>query len=465
MKKIMSIIYNHPIWVMLFVFILLVVSILGITGINVETGNQTLVKDDSETFINNDAYQSQFGGETIILHLEANNELLDLETIQLFNDLESDLSFQDGVFSYQSPSTIVKSISSTQYEQFRLGISEIGTGLKTISDMFALQASALNGLDSESIKTAVDDLDTAFSNLENGQTNLANSLDSLETGLDSVKDVLIQLVADLTNDGEVGYASQLNGVNTKINQLLGILSQVQEVPIQANSALDAMNTQLSGLFTQLLTELDKMDSFVGQLSVLSQNLNTMSETLLMIESYSDSFYAGIPRTEKTLNQMIYEDDIRRPMFDVFVIDETYVMMQVTLNGDITKKDKQAVVDVIKNRILDSEFDGEYLLSGKAVLDLSIQNSMVSSMQKMLMLSIGLMIIILIVTFKVKWRILPLITVLLAVIMTIGIMGYLSIPITMVSMAVFPILIGLGIDYAIQFQNRYSLALEEENSHE
>ncbi len=39
------------------------------------------------------------------------------------------------------------------------------------------------------------------------------------------------------------------------------------------------------------------------------------------------------------------------------------------------------------------------------------------------------------------------------------MGIMSVPMTMVSMAVFPILIGLGIDYSIQLQNRY----EEEKS--
>jgi len=37
------------------------------------------------------------------------------------------------------------------------------------------------------------------------------------------------------------------------------------------------------------------------------------------------------------------------------------------------------------------------------------------------------------------------------------MGFLKLPLTMVSIAAFPILIGLGIDYAIQFQNR----IEEE----
>ncbi len=46
-------------------------------------------------------------------------------------------------------------------------------------------------------------------------------------------------------------------------------------------------------------------------------------------------------------------------------------------------------------------------------------------------------------------------ILFAVIATIGIMGWLSIGLTMVSMAVFPVLIGLGIDYSIQFQSRYA----------
>jgi len=38
--------------------------------------------------------------------------------------------------------------------------------------------------------------------------------------------------------------------------------------------------------------------------------------------------------------------------------------------------------------------------------------------------------------------------------TFGLMGYVSVPLTMATMAVLPILIGLGIDFSIQFHNRY-----------
>src|SRR5690625_6108834 len=81
--------------------------------------------------------------------------------------------------------------------------------------------------------------------------------------------------------------------------------------------------------------------------------------------------------------------------------------------------------------------------------------MQENIHKMMVLALLIMIVVLFFVFKVHWRLLPLLTVLIAVIGTVGIMGWLQIPITMVSMAVFPILIGLGIDYAIQFQNRYA----------
>jgi hypothetical protein len=65
-----------------------------------------------------------------------------------------------------------------------------------------------------------------------------------------------------------------------------------------------------------------------------------------------------------------------------------------------------------------------------------------------------MIVALLITFnQVKWSLLPIPIVFLGVGWTFGAMGLLHIPFTMVSMSAFPVLIGIGIDYAIQFQNR------------
>ena len=65
-----------------------------------------------------------------------------------------------------------------------------------------------------------------------------------------------------------------------------------------------------------------------------------------------------------------------------------------------------------------------------------------------------MIVALLLVFRhVRWPLLPLPIVLLGIIWTVGAMGFFHIPMGMVTFAAFPIMIGLGIDYAIQFHNR------------
>jgi len=79
---------------------------------------------------------------------------------------------------------------------------------------------------------------------------------------------------------------------------------------------------------------------------------------------------------------------------------------------------------------------------------------------MMIFAVFAMVIILLITYRVKMRLLPIVMILFAVVVTVGIMGWLNIGLTMVSMAVFPVLIGLGIDYFIQFQTRYEIERSE-----
>ena len=79
------------------------------------------------------------------------------------------------------------------------------------------------------------------------------------------------------------------------------------------------------------------------------------------------------------------------------------------------------------------------------------------------LSVLAMIIVLVFLFRIRWRLLSLLMVGISALWTFGLMGYLSVPLTMASMAALPILIGLGIDFSIQFHNRYQEELTRSNS--
>lgn len=176
---------------------------------------------------------------------------------------------------------------------------------------------------------------------------------------------------------------------------------------------------------------------------------------------------GLPDNQETLDSIIYgENNELRPMFKELVIDGRYMIMMIKLKGETDDSGKTRVIDTINNYLVAEEIEtAETMVSGKPVLDNATRTSMQESIQAMMGLALAIMVIVLSILFKVRWRILPLIIVLLAVIGTVGLMGWLQIPITMVSMAVFPILIGLGIDYAIQFQNRYAEEMAKEDSNE
>ena len=69
------------------------------------------------------------------------------------------------------------------------------------------------------------------------------------------------------------------------------------------------------------------------------------------------------------------------------------------------------------------------------------------------IAVAIMVVILLVLFNVRWRLLPLAVILIGVIWAFGLAGYLGIPLTLVTIAGLPVMLGVGIDYAIQMHAR------------
>lgn len=139
-----------------------------------------------------------------------------------------------------------------------------------------------------------------------------------------------------------------------------------------------------------------------------------------------------------------------------VLDPHHTVQTVRLLGDVTDDEKPPILSDVQNAIRWTPMPPgtSAIVTGSTAMMLEIQQEMRNNTVTMLITAIGLMVIALWVTFShSRWRLLPLPIVLVGVIYTAGVMGLTGVPITMVSMAVFPILIGLGVEYAIQFQNR------------
>src|SRR4029079_3928893 len=76
-----------------------------------------------------------------------------------------------------------------------------------------------------------------------------------------------------------------------------------------------------------------------------------------------------------------------------------------------------------------------------------------SLLRLLVVAILVMAVVLGLVFRSRLRLLPLGVALAAVAITFGLMSVLGASLTMASIAVLPVLLGLGVDYAIQYQAR------------
>ncbi len=204
-----------------------------------------------------------------------------------------------------------------------------------------------------------------------------------------------------------------------------------------------------------LLEMSNAGDLGEGLAVFSKKLQTISLGLDSLLANSNMMTPAIPTSQNTLDMMLYDDGELRSMFAQMVVDEQNAVMMIRLTGNASDGQIEEVVNLANDFVKKYPLQNtETTVTGRPVLDIALRTEMRSSMQKMVISALILMIVIVSVVFKVRWRLFPLAVNFGAVVATMGLMGHLGIPMTMVSMAAFPILIGLGIDYSIQFHNRY-----------
>ena len=103
---------------------------------------------------------------------------------------------------------------------------------------------------------------------------------------------------------------------------------------------------------------------------------------------------------------------------------------------------------------------DVIITGSAAFSAQLSELIGQSTNQLLGLAVGLMIVALFFLFRgVRLRLLPIVAVFTGVLYTFGAIGYAGIPNSTLTSSVFPILIGLGIDYSVQFHERYEEELE------
>jgi len=111
---------------------------------------------------------------------------------------------------------------------------------------------------------------------------------------------------------------------------------------------------------------------------------------------------------------------------------------------------QKVLDVVET----AEFDGfDLTVTGSPIYLKEINDYLKGGMLTLGLAAMVVMAVVLALMFSVRWRLLPLLAVLVGIAWSFSLLGLIGIDLSLVTIAGLPILIGVGIDFAIQVHNR------------
>ncbi len=130
---------------------------------------------------------------------------------------------------------------------------------------------------------------------------------------------------------------------------------------------------------------------------------------------------------------------------------------ITLEPGLSQESQAAVIDNFESIIaLSNPPPGvEVIVTGNAAFQQQMGVEMGASMGQLILIAMILMVIAVGLLFShVRYRFLSIGIVASGLVLTFGIMGLTGMQISMVAIAAFPVLIGIGIDYAIQFHSRF-----------
>ncbi|HMJ04091.1 MAG TPA: MMPL family transporter, partial [Conexibacter sp.] len=172
---------------------------------------------------------------------------------------------------------------------------------------------------------------------------------------------------------------------------------------------------------------------------------------------------GIPQIDSKpfISQIVFDPergaDVPKARFASLFPSRDAALIQVRLRPGLSSAERSRAIDLIRAAVrmpmFASEHGGTYTVSGVPVVTDALADSVTGGIAALLVGAVVAMALALLLLFRARPRLLPLAIALAAAALTFGAMALADVGLTMASLAVLPVLIGLAVDYAIQFQSR------------
>jgi hydrophobe/amphiphile efflux-3 (HAE3) family protein len=132
------------------------------------------------------------------------------------------------------------------------------------------------------------------------------------------------------------------------------------------------------------------------------------------------------------------------------------LIQVRLKPGLTDAQRERAVQLVRQAVAMPQWKlqhGSYVVTGAPVVVDDLTHVLAGSTLRLLLIGVVVMALVLALAFRGRLRLVPLIVALGAIAIAFGLVALVGAPLTMAGIAVLPVLLGLGVDYAIQYQAR------------
>ena len=183
----------------------------------------------------------------------------------------------------------------------------------------------------------------------------------------------------------------------------------------------------------------------------------------LIQTYLQSGISGLPSIDdkQFIPQIVFDQTrgVNQPKarFSYLFPTANSALIQVRLRANLTDTQQAQAISWIRQAVkmpmFRTNFGATYTVTGAPVVVDDLAAKITGSIGLLLLGALAVMAVTLLIVFRSRMRLLPLAVALAAAGITFGVVALVGASLTMASIAVLPILIGLAVDYAIQFQSR------------
>ncbi|MFA5222263.1 MAG: hydrophobe/amphiphile efflux-3 (HAE3) family transporter [Methanoregula sp.] len=163
----------------------------------------------------------------------------------------------------------------------------------------------------------------------------------------------------------------------------------------------------------------------------------------------------LPKSSAEISRI--EEEVPPEILTLYLPSRTMTISVVTVDTGLEDAQAFSLVDNINKRVSLSNVPPgvSVVVTGNQAYNKETSDAMSTSMGELILVAMVLMLFAVGLLFgHVRYRLLSVFIVGTGLILTFGIIGFSGMQITMVTIGAFPVMIGIGIDYAIQFHSRF-----------